>query len=240
MQQQWQIQLCFYCLRQTYYLFFFFFEEPFFYNFNVFPTFTRVDFGECFEATLSTSSRLKFMHIAYVNSSLRGEWKKGSTDGRKEGRMWIWCGYGYRYMHICVCVSLTGYCCRFERIICIFAYFNLPASFCFISFFFYYFFLAKNLIVNKNLPCGKFVMQTNEKARSKCECERGRSKGRQRPIWSAASVRTFCCLNNACNAGDFTLTRRYLIELMGKMLNQGACEGVAGRQGSGPDQREVL
>lgn len=36
-------------------------------------------------------------------------------------------------------------------------------------------------------------------------------------ICSNSNCANVCSLNNACDARDFTLTRRYLIELMGKM-----------------------
>lgn len=143
---------------------------------------------------------------------------------RKEGRMCIWL---WIYAHMCICIRsfiLDWLLLPFQRIICIFAF-----EICrhlFVSFSSSFLWLCpKNLIVNKNLPCGKFVMQTNEmrhKSRSEREGDREREAERdcyqllfiisQLKLWES-----FVALNNACDARDFTLTRRYLIELMGKM-----------------------
>lgn len=50
------------------------------------------------------------------------------------------------------------------------------------------------------------------------------------------------CLNNACDAQDFTLTRRYLIELMGKMpsLSPGVNMQRRGRRGVAGQQKGRL
>lgn len=66
-------------------------------------------------------------------------------------------------------------------------------------------------------------MQTNEmrhKSRSEREGDRERERDCYQLLFiisAAQTVRIVCALNNACDARDFTLTRRYLIELMGKM-----------------------
>lgn len=173
------------------------------------------DFWKCFEAT---SSRFKFMHIAYVNSSAQGRMKAG----RKDVDMLIWI-----YAHMCICICILDWLLLpFRRIICIFAF--QFADIFLVSFLFFIFCCPKNLIVNKNLPCGKFVMQTNEmrhKRLSERDGERERERGEEKRliptavyyICSNSNYENVCSLNNACDARDFTLTRRYLIELMGKM-----------------------
>lgn len=68
-------------------------------------------------------------------------------------------------------------------------------------------------------------MQTNEmRHKSRSEREGDREGEGERDCYqllfiisAAQTVRIVCALNNACDARDFTLTRRYLIELMGKM-----------------------
>lgn len=128
-------------------------------------------------------------------------------------------------MWICICIRiciLDWLLLPFQRIICIFAF-----EICrhlFVSFSSSFLWLCpKNLIVNKNLPCGKFVMQTNEmRHKRKGEREGEMRRGRETAInccllYLNSNCENRLCLNNACDARDFTLTRRYLIELMGKM-----------------------
>lgn len=106
----WQIQLCFYYPRQTYHLFFF----PSVLIILMFSQHLLDDFWKCFEATSSLSSRFKFMHIAYVNSSAQGRMK----EGRKDVDMLIWI-----YAHMCICICILDWLLLpFRRIICIFAF----------------------------------------------------------------------------------------------------------------------
>lgn len=94
---------------------------------------------------------------------------------RKEGRMWIWL---WIYAHMCICIRiciLDWLLLPFQRIICIFAFEIFAGIFLFLFCSSFLWLCPKNLIVNKNLPCGKFVMQTNEmrhKSRSEREGER--------------------------------------------------------------------
>lgn len=72
------------------------------------------DFWKCFEATSSLSSRFKFMHIAYVNSSAQGR----MTEGRKDVDMLLWI-----YAHMCICICILDWLLLpFRQIICIFAF----------------------------------------------------------------------------------------------------------------------
>lgn len=141
---------------------------------------------------------------------------------------------GYR-----ICVSLLGYCCCFGKNlhICISIYRLSVCSwgtyllfFFFLLFFLSIFGLGKNLIVNKNLPCGKFVMQTNEiemrllcvyRVHFLCDSLPSRRQthtqrqtlSRQICIISKAKTYIYlvldcgniCSLNNAWNTKHFTL-----------------------------------
>lgn len=126
--------------------------------------------------------------------------------------------------------------------ICIFA-FQFTASMCvvgcsyFFSFFIYFIFgfgfgFGKNLIVNKNLPCGKFVMQTNGiEMRLPRLWEGHKDKYRKanrfaltqiERIWRCCENICSCSLNNAWNKKIVQLQQQCLIELIGK--SQAAAE----------------
>lgn len=119
----WQIQLCFYYPRQTYYLFFFSFFFLFsFHNFNVFPTFTRW-FLRMFWGDVVAIS-IYAHRICQQLSSAQGRMK----EGRKDVYMVIdICTYVYPYLYLYPWLATVAVSAN-NLHICIW---NLPASFCF-------------------------------------------------------------------------------------------------------------